>query len=189
MTDPKTTRERREARAERLRTWAAGREQKATADLERARTMGAAIPFGQPVLAGHHSQGRDQRYRNRISATYERGFAHADKAASMTSRADTIEAQLAGSIYTDDPDAIDALRARLEVLEAERARVKAYNASCRKGAPDPSLITEQERADLATCARFSTLGKGGAFPGYKLSNLTGNIKRNRDRLAELEARS
>lgn len=195
MTD-QTYRERREARAERLREWSAKREAKAAADLERAREMGAVIPFGQPVLVGHYSQGRDQRYRARIGATYERGFAHADKAARMAGKAETIEAQLAGSIYSDDPDAVEALRARLEVLEAERDRIKRYNASCRKAAKgggmgDVTILDAEQRADIVSLAKVCAwqVGPGGAFPGYKLSNLSGNIKRNRDRLAELEARA
>jgi hypothetical protein len=40
-----------------------------------------------------------------------------------------IEAQLAGSIYSDDPDAIDQLEKRIASLEAERARIKAHNMS------------------------------------------------------------
>jgi hypothetical protein len=48
-----TYRERREARAERLREWADKRAEKAGAAAERASEMGAAIPFGQPILAGH----------------------------------------------------------------------------------------------------------------------------------------
>jgi hypothetical protein len=31
-----------------------------------AHRMADAIPFGQPILDGHHSEGRDRRYRDRI---------------------------------------------------------------------------------------------------------------------------
>ena len=182
-----TYRERREAKAQRLAEWAAKREAKAEQALNQARGMADAIPFGQPILLGHHSQGRDQRYRARIGSTYDRAFEHANKAEDMARRAAGIESQLAGSIYSDDPDAIEALQARIAGLEAERDRIKAYNVSCRKGAPDESLLTDKDRADLETVKRYAPyqLGKGGAFPAYKLSNLNGNITRNRQRLEQL----
>lgn len=183
-----TYRERRERRAERLREWAGKREAKADAALNQARAMSDVIPFGQPILVGHHSQGRDERYRARIGATYDRAYEHATKAQGMTRRADGIEAQLAGAIYSDDPDAIEQLQARIANLEAERDRIKAYNATCRKDTPDESLLTDKERADLESVRRYAPyqLGKGGAFPGYKLSNLNGNITRNRQRLESLK---
>lgn len=186
-----TYRERREARAARLREWADKREAKSDAALEQARTMGEAIPFGQPILMGHHSQGRDMRYRARIESTTRRGFEHADKARSMASRADNIEGQLAGAIYSDDPDAIEALEVRLSTLEAERDRIKAYNASCRKGARDTSLLDEKQQRDLVRTAQVApySLGKNGAYPGYHLTNLSGNIARNRKRLDALKAQS
>lgn len=166
-----TYRERREARAERLRGWAEKRETTAAADIERARTMASVIPFGQPILVGHHSERGDRNYRGRIDRTYERGFESAKKAESMNSRAGTIEDQLARSIYSDDPDAIEQLEKRLELLEAERETIKTENAAFRKA----------HRAELAALTAYQ---RDQAMPhrGYELSNLTGNIKRNRDRL-------
>ena len=185
-------RERREAKAERLREWAEKRERKAEQASERAREMASVIPFGQPVLMGHYSQGRDMRYRARIGSTMDKAIEHSRKAREMSSRASGIEAQLASSIYSDDPDAVKALEERIAVLEAERERIKAYNASCRKAAKsggmgDQSVLTDAERADLGTLARVASfqIGAGGAFPGYKLSNLNGNIARNRKRLESL----
>jgi hypothetical protein len=184
-----TYRERRENKADRLREWADKRDTKATADIGHASTMAQAIPFGQPILVGHYSESRDRNYRGRIHSTFERGFEHQAKAADFNRRAGGIEAQLATSIYSDDPDACEALTARIDELEQERTRIKAYNASCRKGTPDLSVLTEAEKQSLVTLARVASyqLGKGGAFPAYHLSNLSGNIKRNRDRLASLQA--
>ncbi|MCC3151437.1 DUF3560 domain-containing protein, partial [Bifidobacterium bifidum] len=61
-------RERLEARAEKART-----EAKATYD--RAHTMAEAIPFGQPILVGHHSEKRDRNYRGKIHNTFGKAFA------------------------------------------------------------------------------------------------------------------
>ena len=37
---------------------------------DQAHEMASAIPFGQPILVGHHSEGRDRRYRDRIHNTF-----------------------------------------------------------------------------------------------------------------------
>lgn len=166
-----TYRERREAKAERLREWAEKRETRAIAEHDRARELGSIIPFGQPILVGHHSEGRDRRYRDRIGRTYERAFENANKATAMNRRADGIERGLEQSIYSDDPDAVEALEARIAELEAERDAIKAENAAFRKA----------HRVELKALTAY---GRDQAMPhrGYVLSNLTGNIKRNRDRL-------
>jgi hypothetical protein len=120
------------------------------------------------------------------------GIENAARAASMAQRAATIEARAAHAIYSDDPDAIDRLRERIAELEAERDRVKAYNAACRRaGRSTPealALLDDRQRADLESIARYASyqLGPAGSFPAYALSNLAGNIKRQRDRLAALE---
>jgi|SRR5581483_4787244 len=183
-----TTRERRLARADRLRGWAEGREAKAAAAFDRAGQMADAIPFGQPILAGHYSERRDRNYRDRMARTMTAGVEHARKAESMASRAANIEAAAAAAIYSDDEDAVERLEARLAELEAERDRIKRYNASCRAGEPDWSILTpaeQQRHRRTLEVAGFQC--KRGAFPAYHLSNLAGNIKRNRDRLAELRS--
>lgn len=175
-----TYRERRETRAERLRGWADTRTERATAtlDADRAR-YGGDIAFNtQP---GHIPE------RARVIARTDRAIESLNKAASMESRADGIDAQLARSIYDDDPDAESALLIRISDLEAQRQRIKAYNASCRKGQRDLSLLSERERDDLATTARVAPyqIGKHGEMPSYVLTNLSGNISRQRERLARL----
>ena len=84
--------------------------------------------------------------------------------------------------------AVEALEARIGELEAERDRIKAYNASCRKGAPDVSLLDEKQRGDLESTARVCPyqIGKNGSAPAYWAANLSGNISRNRKRLEQLK---
>ena len=174
-----TYRERRQRRAERLREWAAKRQ------------AGAAAVFAaHEVYRGDHafnSQPGHSPERARVIAREDRAFESLRKAESMSHRADGIEAQLRGAIYSDDPDAIEQLEKRIAGLEAERERIKAYNASCRRGQTDESLLDEAQRASLASVREYAPfqLGKNGAFPAYALSNLSGNIKRNRDRLVDL----
>jgi hypothetical protein len=191
-----TRRERLERKADRLDGWAENREHRQAA-LDRAADPSEAatgIPFGQPILVGHHSE---RRHRNRI-AKLDRDMAAAvdnsQTAQRMRGRADGIRAQLDGSIYDDDPDALDRLRDKLAGLEAKRERIKAYNKTCRTAARhgdewgDLDLLTEAEANDLRTTARVASyqVGAGGKAPGYWLSNLGGQISGVRKRIARLE---
>lgn len=182
-----TYRERREARAARLRGWAEKRDARSDRAFDRARAIGDNIPLGQPILIGHHSEGRHRRDLERMDSAMRDAVESEKKAASMRSRADNIEAAAEHAIYSDDEDAIPRLRERVAALEAERERVKAYNASCRKGAPDLELLDERQRAQIASCLRVGFGGKKGSFPTYHLRNLGGNITRQRNRLRALEA--
>ena len=183
-----TYRERREARAERLREWADKRETKASAAFERADQIAGMIPFGQPILVGHHSEGRHRRDVERIGRGMTQGVEHSRTAERMRERAANIDAAADRAIYSDDPDAIERLRDKLAGLEAERARIKAYNASCRKGARDLSLLDEAQQAKLLSIAEVCAyqLGAKGEMPAYVASNLSGVITSTRKRLAALE---
>ncbi|MBK5250817.1 MAG: DUF3560 domain-containing protein [Actinomycetales bacterium] len=181
-----STRDRRLARAERLREWAAKREAKAEAAETATRDLADRIPFGQPILIGHHSEGRARRDADRIRGGLDRAAQDAETARDMNRRAATIEAQAAGSVYDDDPDAIDRLQARIADLEAERDRIKAYNVTARAGAPDLTLLTEREQRALLGALKYTPYAsKGGTFPSYHLSGLSGRISTTRARIARL----
>ena len=180
-------RERREAKAERLREWAESRDRKAAAALGRAHAIADTIPFGQPILVGHHSEGRARRDQDRIHQGFRKGFEHQHKAEQFRERAEGIERAAEHAIYSDDDDAVARLRERIAGLEAERDRIKAYNASCRKGSPDVSLLDARQQASLASVAQVCAyqLGPNGAYPSYALTNLSGNISRQKKRLLTL----
>ena len=184
-----STRERRQARADRLHEWAEKREAKAEAAETAARGLADRIPFGQPILVGHHSEGRARRDSERIRGGFDRAAENAATARDMNRRAEGIEAQLAGSIYSDDDDAIPRLQAKIAGLEATRDRIKAYNASCRnrKAAGDASLLDDRQRADLLRIAQSCSyqLGKFGQFPGYATTNLGATINAAKKRLAAI----
>ena len=105
-----TYRERREARAQRLRDWAAKREEAAA----------AVFKAGEPFTSDHafNTQPGHIPFRAKLIAREDRAHESVRKAGSMRSRADGIEGQLAGAIYDDDPDAVEQLRARIARLEA-----------------------------------------------------------------------
>lgn len=79
------------------------------------------IPFGQPILVGHHSERADRSYRARSVATMERGFAEMEKADHYASKAESVGT---GGISQDDPEAIPKLKAKLEAMQAKWDEIK-----------------------------------------------------------------
>ncbi len=53
--------------------------------------MAQAIPFGQPILVGHHSEKRDRRYRGRIENHFCVSAELQDKSAYYAARAKAAE--------------------------------------------------------------------------------------------------
>jgi hypothetical protein len=189
-----TYRERRERKAARLREWAAKREAKSGAAFDRADRLARAIPMGQPILVGHHSERRHRRDLARIDNGMRAGVENQQKAQEFASRADEIERQAGHAIYRDDADAVERLRERIAELEAERGRMKAINREIDKGdgweARIVPPLTDAERKELIRVAAYQPhLCKNGRprFPSYALQNLGGNISRQRKRLERLEA--
>ncbi len=183
-----TYRERREAKAERLREWADKRDVKATDRQAAADQTADMIPFGQPILVGHHSEAGDRSRRSRMAANWDKAGEHRDKAADFRRRADGIEAAADRAVYSDDTDAVEKLTARIAEREAERDRVKAFNVATRKtGEPALDLLDETQKAAYLSIVSVGFAGKGGTFPSYHLSNLGGTIRKDKKRLAALEA--
>lgn len=169
-----TYRDRRLARAERLRGWSDTNAARSDARYAGAKQIADGIPFGQPILVGHHSERRHRRDAGRIHDGMRAAIDLDDKARRQSSSADEIEAQAAGAIYDDDPDAIEALTAKLAKLEARREAMKAANVEYRKA----------HRDELKAMSVYER-GQAIPFPSYSLQNLGGNIGRCRDRLARL----
>jgi hypothetical protein len=163
-----TYRDRREARAGRLQGWAGKREDRAA----------AVFKAGEPFRSDHafNTQPGHIPFRAQLNAREHRAHESVTKAASMRSRADGIEGQLATSVYDDDPDAAEQLRARIARLEAERDAAKAANAAYRK----------EHKAEMAAMEGKWERDQVLPHPGWYFQNLSGNLSRQRKRLAGLE---
>ncbi|WP_106427983.1 DUF3560 domain-containing protein [Methylobacterium radiotolerans] len=178
-----------DARRERLLARAEEASKNADNLHKKARSMAGVIPFGQPILIGHHSESRDRNYRKRIHSTFGKAFAEMDNAQHYASKAAAVGT---GGISSDDPDAIAKLSKELEAMEASQERMKAANKVIRtKKTPEEreaALIAQGFTA--ATAAEILTpdfCGRVG-FPSYALSNNTANMRRVRLRIEELEKR-
>lgn len=178
-------RDRREAKADRLREWADKREAKADAARERVDEIAGMIPMGQPILVGHHSEGRARRDADRIHDGMRQSIDHADKAAEFRRRADSIERAAEVAVYSDDDDATERLRERIAEREAERDIKKAANAAARKGvAPSEWGLTDEMGAEAVN--NFKHWPGGTDIPFPNLKNLSASIRRDRKRLEGLD---
>lgn len=185
-----THRERLERKRDRRLAWAEKRETKADAAHARVHEIADQIPFGQPILVGHHSEGHARRDQERMEKGMRASIDNSRAAADHQSKADGLDRQLRTSVFSDDEDAIERLTEIVAKLEAERDRIKAYNASCRRGSPDATLLDEKQQADLKSTAAHSAylLGENGAFPAYHLSNLGATIRQKKEHIKQITGR-
>ena len=176
-----TYRERRLAKAERLRGWADKRSANAASVFKSHERYRGDHAFNtQP---GHIPE------RARVIAREDRAFESLQKAGSMSSKAAGIEAAADRAIYSDDEDATERLGERIAELEGERDRMKRANKDFKKGAKIEALdyLTERDKRLLLSVAQTQPyyMKDGLRFPPYAISNLTGNIGRQKKRLAAL----
>ncbi|MHB8315220.1 MAG: DUF3560 domain-containing protein [Acidithiobacillus ferrivorans] len=178
-----------EARKERYRALSDKTRARAKAHVEQARRMADAIPFGQPILVGHHSEGRDRRYRARIHQNFGKGFDLLKKAEYYERRAKGVNDY---AISADDPDAVKKLRERVENLKSSQERMKAANAAIRKHQKDGPEAQQaalehlgfkpEQAQQILTPDVMGTVG----FASYSLSNNNANIRRLEERIQVLE---
>jgi len=155
----------------------------------RARQMADVIPFGQPILVGHHSEGRDRRYRARIHSTFGKSFALQEKADRLAQKAASVGT---GGISSDDPDAVVKLQKQLDDAKAGHERMKKVNRVIRDRAGDEDAqidgllalgwLTNDQARDLVMPDFCGRVG----FPSYALQNSNANIRRIEQRIRELQ---
>ena len=96
-----------------------------------------------------------------------------------------------GGISSDDPQAIEKLRQKLERLEKHQETMKAANAAVRMKdtAKGDAKLAElgYSPEDIKQLRTPDFCGRIG-YPSYELSNNNANIRRIRERIAELEKR-
>lgn len=104
--------ERAAERADRLSERAEKLSAGADAEWEKGRKIGEHIPFGQPILAGHHSQRRAERDRDRMRAS-------ADKSVALSREADRVAAAAATAAATAKGTPVVTRLRRIERKSAE----------------------------------------------------------------------
>lgn len=176
-----TRRERLEAKVEKRQDWAAGRRQKAAAADRVAEPYRGDIAFNtQP---GHIPE------RARVIRAQERGFEHAQMAAHHESKAAGLADQLDRAIFTDDPDAVEALEARIAEMEAKLERMKLVNRLYKQGdaAGLAALGINYETMKIRLTDAGAYWGSKPHLP-YEFTNLGARIRKDRQTIETVKAR-
>jgi hypothetical protein len=183
--------ERRERRIERFRELADKNLKLSDFIYQQAKTMSSVIPFGQPVLVGHHSERRDRNYRDKIHNTFGKSIELGRKAEYFENRASVIENNTA--VSSDDPEAILKLSEKLQELEEAQKTMKEVNKilKAKKKSQEEKIkslselkLSEKEIMTVITPDRLQRVG----FPAYALQNNLQNIKRIKHRITDLQRR-
>ncbi|CAN7658451.1 DUF3560 domain-containing protein [Acidovorax sp. LjRoot129] len=179
--------DRAERRRDGLAAKAAALEGQGQQLLDSARSRASNIPFGQPILVGHHSEGRDRRYREKIHNDIGRGIDLLDQAKEARSQVQAVGI----GISSDDPDALVKLRDQLLHARKSQDLMTAANKQIRKhkGNTDAAIAALVEAGMTEINAREALkpdfMGRVG-FPSYALSNNNANMRRIELRIKEIE---
>jgi hypothetical protein len=159
---------------------------------KQADKMSSVIPFGQPILIGHHSERRDRNFRSKISLTYGKTIEASNKSEYYNEKIEHMENSQ--TISSDDPDAVIKLKEKLEHLMALEEKMKAVNKivkSKRAGYTEElklmdlkNIFHQETEENLKELFKPDFLGRVG-YPDYKLTNNNGNISRIKKRIEYL----
>ena len=154
----------------------------------RARKMGDAIPMGQPILVGHHSEKSHRAYLKRMNNQYDKAMELSGKADYYERKAESVGK---GGISSDDPDAIQKLTEKLDKLKEFQEQMKAANRAVRMKDIEKgnAKLREQGYTDkqIKELREPDFCGRIG-YPDYQLSNNNANIHRIEGRIKELQQR-
>lgn len=181
-----TRREYLENKLQKRLDWEAGRREKA------ATCHAVGDPFRGDIA--FNTQPGHIPERARVIRSMEKSVEHSTMADHHAEKAAGLEAQLNKTIFSDDENATEALKAKIEKERAVVERMKAANKIVRKFKGDiPGGIAALEAINF-TATQAAELFKPDfagrvGFPGYALTNLGANIRRMEARIVEIDRRT
>jgi len=180
--------EKKEARAEKYQELAAKNEQLSDSAYKAAHQIGDAIPFGQPILVGHHSEGRHRAALKKIDNNMRKSVEASKKAAYYEARAESLLSN--NAIFSDDPNAIDKLQEKIEKLSARQELYKQCNKIVKSKKSDLEKVDALKAIGLkeATAIKFLEPDQWGrvGIRSYTLTNNNAVINNAKKRLEFLE---
>ncbi len=154
-----------------------------------SKDLASMIPFGQPILVGHHSEAKSRRHAEQINNNMAKSVEAQNKGEYLQRRANSVGAF---GIASDDPEAIKKLKEKLASLEKTQEIMKSVNKLVKKkGLTNDQIIkilindfklSKNQAVDILTPDYAGRVG----FAGYALSNNNANIRTTRKRIEELE---
>jgi len=180
--------DRHTARIARLRERAEKKAGQASAHVNTVSKMADAMA-GSPILIGHHSEKRHRRDAERMDSLMSKSVTESREAAELERRAEAAERNTA--ISSDDPNALDALRAKLAKMERLRADMARINRQYRGGGVDAVTgISDDQREKIRAAMADRSMGvRRAPFEAYQLTNLGAKIRATAKRIGELEAKA
>lgn len=175
-----TYEERQEAKRERYLGLAAKANAAGNAAFKRVKSISSHIPFGQPILVGHHSERRHRADIRRIEKGMDASVAASKKEAYYRQKAASVGL---GGISSDDENAVEKLTEKLENRQQRQEMMKKVNALIRKKdvAGLVALVGEKRAAELQQPDFCGRIG----FASYSLQNNNAEINRLKKRIAQL----
>jgi hypothetical protein len=181
--------ERKQAKIERLRRYAANKERIAAANgFDILHESNSGIPFGQPILVGHHSEGRHRRHLARLNARIDKGMQASKDAERLSQAADIAESRT--DIDSDNPEAPQLIAERLAKLEKLQVNNRTMNKLVKKCKGDVKVLTEliktafpEFKEPHLTASNLLTPDFAGriGIPDYVSTNLAAKIRRYKKR--------
>lgn len=180
--------ERRQARQERYENLAVKNTEKSATLCDDSIKMIGALPAGQPILVGHHSEKRHRKYLVTADNKMRQSVEAEKKAAYYKDKAEALLKNTA--ISSDDPDALDKLKEKLQSLEDTQELYKAINKILRTKKSDAEKVTSLQNIGIkeSTAIKLVTPDRtyGTGIPRFQLTNNNANIRRIRQRITYLE---
>ncbi len=191
-----TTRERLERKLEKREQWAESARNTASHEFDKSHSITENIPLGHPILVGHHSESAHRALIDKSLKAMERGVEATNRAEHHEQKARGLERQLNNTIFSDDVDAIEKLEAKIKNLEELQEQMKEANKILRDKKTDNDQKAEKLKAlglsekcihEVLNPPSYAWWGK--CIPSFELSNNSAEIRRLKERLAEIKRRN
>lgn len=178
--------QRLEAKRERMRAAAEKRDAAAAAARKVSDAILSAIPPGQPILVGHHSEKRHRKALDRSWNLHGKAIRLEKEAGDLRQRAESVGT---AGISSDDPEAAGKLGEQVSEMRARRARMVFMNKAWRSAKGDLDKFAALAKIDAGAAERIAQRiadafsWEKQPFPKYVLANLSNNLRRYEQRLA------
>lgn len=179
---------RQEARADRFNELAEKAEKQSNQAYRTAEQIGSFIPFGQPILVGHHSEGRHRRDLAKIDNNMRKSIELDEKAKYYAEKAENAANSYA--IRSDDPEAIVKLIEKYNgLIKNQELMVNANKIIKSKKLQEVEKVeqlqtlglTEQQAIKIMEPSNFG----GAGFPSFRLTNNGATIRSTQQRIEYL----
>lgn len=183
--------EKKAAKIERYSRLAAKNVKESESRYQTAKAIGSFIPMGQPILVGHHSEGRHRSDLKKIDNNMRKSIEADKKADYYANKAEN--AENSNAISSDDPTAIEQLKKKLAGMERCQELMKSVNKIIKnKKLSEIQKIEMIVRDELLSEANAIKVlqpdycGRVG-FASYSLTNNNANMSTVKKRIEKLEA--